>query len=826
MVYNPFIDRPRAQVNYPYSSNINGGINYNTNPYSNNSNNLSSEFNSVIEQKGTMEVIKYQYESLTEVMNDRNENSGIMISLSAKKEFEKYSGAELRSIDYRNRKNGVLNNYRQNSFNINTTNTNNTNPFMNSTNTSSPFSNVPNGNNISFNNNYPNTNQFINNNQFNNTNNPFNTNNNTNNNQFNTTSNTNNNPFFTANPFSTTTNTNNNYPFNSVSNTNNNPFNTSSQSNNNPFNMTNNSINTPFNTNNNQFTNSFILNNNSNNNPFNSNTNPFTPYNLNNNFIINANTNPTKPFINNTTANQSIISNVSNIPLTVNPLTFSFGSPNQKNQSSQFNSNQKPSPSPLHYIQPYFDLKNNQFFIDNCSPILGDLSSSDYITMSLINKLNSSTLNLYKENNKENVLSDQAEIRRIDYMPSIAKSLPSFEKTKAITQIALPNQRENQPIYDYQYNNSEGYDYYNDERVNKNDNWNDGKKQYDDYQNYNHNRSSISINCNKIHEKNNEKLNYYQSSDYLKEIESLANEACTTRRYHRPSYDIMNKSFTSNNLSLIEGIPFKSPQLQKQEDKSIEIQRNQETPIKNQLIDNQSSIPDTNPNMMNQSIKLTFSLNQPKFGNTTFELNFSNNTSFEVIKFLVMEKIYEICSVKLKTNQITFYTSKGIIDSLSELNHQNQSINITINDYEHNKAIHNPVYPKITKYQTIPTVDEIMKMTHDQLSHINNLTIYNEHGRIVFKEECDLNKVDVDRILTIKPFYLSCYNELNIPPCGSELNKPARIELFSIVPDNNKANEDIITFLKETVTQLGGIFIDYIDDTLIFDVEQFKNNEK
>lgn len=842
MAFNSYLERPKSQVNYPFSPTFLTGQNYNNNipNYSNSTYGLNNQLNGNIEQKGTMEIMKYNFEVLQETFNNRTENSGIMISLTAKPGFDKYSTAELRSIDYRNKKNGLWNNNnRQLNSNYTTTNASTSsinNIFMNGTNNTSSnpnhlitnsnnsinanfsFNNVPTGNNVSFGTNYQGTNQFFNTNSFtpnynnNSNNNPLNTNTN---NVFNTSSN--NTPFNTNNnniPFNMNTNTNtitnnNNNPFNTP--TNNLPFNTNYSNNNNyPFNtntVTNNINNNPF--------------NNATNNPFASNTNPFNTQSNYNKFIINANTNPNSNIhITREALNQSIITNVSNIPLSVNPLSFSF-EPNK--ESNRMNSNNQANPSPLYYIQPYFDLKNNQFFIDNCSPIIGESSSSDSNFMSFITKLNTSTMNLYKENNKGNLFSDRIEMQKVDYCPPIQKPFPSFEKPIMHTNINLPQPKDkntaiNNLLYTDNYN--DGIEYKRDDNYTRNDH--NQIKQH---------KPSLSLNCYKTYEKssNDNNSNYYQSNEYLKEIESLGNEACTTRKYKRPSYDFNLNSNNNDSPSLDENT-LKSTRFNKEkEENSIEIQRNQATPIKNPLFNDQSLIspinPNKNPSIINEAIKLTFRLNQSMFNNITFELRINEDTSIKDLKSLVIEKISQLCSVKLQVNQITFYNSKGVIDDIIKFRDQHQTININISDYSDN-ALRKPIYPIITKYQTIPTVNDIMKMTYDQLSHVKDLTIYNEHGRITFKEECDLNKVDVDEILTIKPYYLSCYLGIDIPPCGTGLNKPARIELFSIETDDDgddKSNENITNCLKETVKQLGGIYVDYIDETLIFDVEQFKH---
>ena len=96
-------------------------------------------------------------------------------------------------------------------------------------------------------------------------------------------------------------------------------------------------------------------------------------------------------------------------------------------------------------------------------------------------------------------------------------------------------------------------------------------------------------------------------------------------------------------------------------------------------------------------------------------------------------------------------------------------------------------------YTLYPSLVEMARMTELQLSSIENLSIENEYGQIIWEEETDVRGINFDVLVNIDLYSATVYPEeierQNLKPeVGQGLNKPATITLFKIFPSMN-ANE-------------------------------------
>jgi hypothetical protein len=74
-------------------------------------------------------------------------------------------------------------------------------------------------------------------------------------------------------------------------------------------------------------------------------------------------------------------------------------------------------------------------------------------------------------------------------------------------------------------------------------------------------------------------------------------------------------------------------------------------------------------------------------------------------------------------------------------------------------------------------------MTLDELKNVYNFSIWNQHGKIEWKDKVDLTKLDLDKIVKIEPLLIELYGgeKIDLPAKGEKLNKPAKYILENIL---------------------------------------------
>lgn len=97
------------------------------------------------------------------------------------------------------------------------------------------------------------------------------------------------------------------------------------------------------------------------------------------------------------------------------------------------------------------------------------------------------------------------------------------------------------------------------------------------------------------------------------------------------------------------------------------------------------------------------------------------------------------------------------------------------------------------EYYTSPSLEELSKMSRDELSHVEEFTIGRKSkGEILWLEPVDLRGVNFDNVVQIKDREVSVYPQSDdVPPVGQGLNKPARVKLFGIHKFNKRTKEPL-----------------------------------
>jgi len=69
---------------------------------------------------------------------------------------------------------------------------------------------------------------------------------------------------------------------------------------------------------------------------------------------------------------------------------------------------------------------------------------------------------------------------------------------------------------------------------------------------------------------------------------------------------------------------------------------------------------------------------------------------------------------------------------------------------------------------------------------VNNFTIGNQHGKIIFKGLTDVSGIDISKIVEINNGSVQLYKSHPKPEKGKELNKPALIHLYNCNPSDDE----------------------------------------
>ena len=134
--------------------------------------------------------------------------------------------------------------------------------------------------------------------------------------------------------------------------------------------------------------------------------------------------------------------------------------------------------------------------------------------------------------------------------------------------------------------------------------------------------------------------------------------------------------------------------------------------------------------------------------------------------------------------------------------------------------------PKLTKpgYETEPSYAEISRMTKTELQNIQNFTVKNQNGKVVFLDKTDVTGLNLDDIVDIKPKSVALYEGVTPKgPVGTGLNKEAQITYFNFGIDRSADFEKLERKVKKWTKKLGVHFIalNPAMDTLSISVDKF-----
>jgi len=103
--------------------------------------------------------------------------------------------------------------------------------------------------------------------------------------------------------------------------------------------------------------------------------------------------------------------------------------------------------------------------------------------------------------------------------------------------------------------------------------------------------------------------------------------------------------------------------------------------------------------------------------------------------------------------------------------------------------------PKITKkdYKITPNLNELSNMTEKELTSVENFTVENRFGKVVFTGYTNVLGLNVDEIVQIQQNQIVVYpseGSIELPEPGNGLNKPAIITLYKCFPkDSNRIDK-------------------------------------
>jgi len=149
---------------------------------------------------------------------------------------------------------------------------------------------------------------------------------------------------------------------------------------------------------------------------------------------------------------------------------------------------------------------------------------------------------------------------------------------------------------------------------------------------------------------------------------------------------------------------------------------------------------------------------------------------------------------------------------------------------EQNRGPNHP--PKLTnpEYHTKPTIQELSRMSDDELAGVSGFSMWNKEGKIEFMGRVDLRGVDLDEVVSIGHRLVEVYPERNFPTDeykpvkGEKLNRPALISLYNCFPVNFKSDsndpeerrQELIKKYERQAHRNGYEFVDYDYDNGVY----------
>ncbi|ETN14140.1 hypothetical protein PPTG_07799 [Phytophthora nicotianae INRA-310] len=115
------------------------------------------------------------------------------------------------------------------------------------------------------------------------------------------------------------------------------------------------------------------------------------------------------------------------------------------------------------------------------------------------------------------------------------------------------------------------------------------------------------------------------------------------------------------------------------------------------------------------------------------------------------------------------------------------------------------------EYFTEPSVSELQQLTDKELCCVGNFVIgRRDCGKITFIDAVDVRGLQLDELVAFSMGEIVVYPDDNVKPAiGSELNKPAIVELHGIYAGEKESHEHFLKRLEKHTQKMGATFLGY-----------------
>ena len=227
-------------------------------------------------------------------------------------------------------------------------------------------------------------------------------------------------------------------------------------------------------------------------------------------------------------------------------------------------------------------------------------------------------------------------------------------------------------------------------------------------------------------------------------------------------------------------------------------------------------LPGSNSNKPEQLIDITVKAHDP----SPIKMNF--NVGFDKTVREIKAEVKKILT-DIEENCIQLIYKSKILspeDTVRSLGISNKDELLVINaPIVHNVKTELPsqdMLPKIPAgYNTIPTYIEMARMSVDELKKIENFTVFNKFGKVMFYGRTDVIGLDIAAAFKIVENEIIGYpDEDKKPPVGKGLNKPSEFTMFNmrISGNKDKAQQKARIMCEKNETE----FVSYTQETSEF----------
>ena len=299
---------------------------------------------------------------------------------------------------------------------------------------------------------------------------------------------------------------------------------------------------------------------------------------------------------------------------------------------------------------------------------------------------------------------------------------------------------------------------------------------------------------------NNSNLNFYNKlDDQKKEYDILKNDIKITIE------NLRNELTPKKKDDYIEKLSMKKPYMSKSKRIYNSNSKNKlNTMNKENILNIQLRYIDKNENNVTFNVNINSNEIQVKdlkdFIISEYPMYFYGKTSNDIIFYFHNSKGF---SIELNDDEIIKKFNVQIEIKLREYypNFSNRLFNS--NNYQNNIKSQ---FPIITKFYSLPSIDDLKLMPIEKLSKINHFTLWNNFGKIEFLNELNITNINFDNDIILN------YGTIEINDNSILHKAEAIISLYNIIPNGENFENNIIKYIEE----MNGKFLYYNNNTLIF----------